>query len=308
MKVLISCAAVTLIATPALAAQRLVASTPGADVTIDAPSVSVVDVPFTATETISGVGVTAQWFPLSGDFDGGTFPFSMEVAADVVSPDGQTIAWGINEGPPIAGEMSIADYPFADVQDGFVDAVGTGSFSFQWFDAGNTPGISQLTDVTYHLLTDAPDVVTTLTSDVSSGPQWDRPFSIVGVSGLGPTFFDVVPFSPEVSGGYIFDSTVSDGDGFTFLYEGSFDPTDPTANLLDLGLGNGFASNGAADGQSIIEALLFEDTDYFFVTSQFAASSGPQSYVTTVTGPGLIPEPTVLGPLAIGLLALRRRR
>ena len=306
--------AVALLATtaPTLAADRVVASVAGSSFTIQGSTVTTVAPTFSTNEPISGVGFTGLFTAETFDEDGRA-PWSLDVAATVTSPDNQSIGFGIGDGNYIGGDVTIADFPYADFTTGFNAADGNGQYEFAFVDelaSGFRIGIE---NPTYHLLSESPDVVTPLASDVSTGPQWDRPYFIAGVSTLGPVNYDVFAFTPEVSGGYTFDSVVSQGDGFTFLYEGDFDPDAPLDNLLDYGLGNGNAPNGAADGQSLIESLLFADTTYYFVTSQFAANSGPQSYVTTVTGPGnllAIPEPTTVTLLAtatLGLLSRRRR-
>lgn len=307
----LAAAAVLMTATVASAAQRVVASATGSDFMIDAPASTKVFVPFTSPQLISGVGFTGDFRTIAGDTSGGSYPWSLDVAVNVLSPDAQNISWGA--GPAfIGGAQSTGDYPYADTTAGYTHAVGTGIYTFEFYDEFNSPGVIGIDNPTYHLLAESPDVVTAAPSDVASGPQWTRPFSHHGVSGLGPVNYDVLAFRPEVSGAYSFDSFVSGNDpkGFTFLYKGAFDPADPLANLLDLGLGNGFADNGTPEGHSRIQSLLFADTDYFFVTSQWARFSGPQAYQTTITGPGAllaIPEPGVLGLLGLGALLIRRR-
>lgn len=289
--VVLAAFAVLAVAGTTAAAQRLVATQTGADLVVNLNDVTV-QIDFgSVSEPVTGIGFVGDWTAIVADQENGVRPWSTDMIIRANAPDGQLVeTWG----PTIGGDRTIADYPF---QDATVNAVGPVSGSGVWnftVDSGNpSPFVIGLEDVSWHLLADAPDVVSEFEFSVADGPEWNRPFFIAGISGLGPVFYRVLEFEVETSGLYRFDSVVSNGNAFTFLYDGSFDPDDQLTDLLDYGLGNGNAPNGAPVGTSLIEALLFEGETYFFVVSQWDRFTPGQSYDSTITGPGAILEPSV---------------
>ena len=270
-------------------AQRLVATMPLADFQIGDTPVSF-NVPFAVSDPIHGIGLTGDWTADVADTGGGLFPWALDLAIRVTAPDGVTQQnWA-----PIGGDRTIAAYPLQDGAAGLPGVSGTGTFAWEFRNAEINPGepwVMGLSNVQVHLTTDAPEIVTIADADVTSGPQWDRPFFIAGISGLGPVFYEAIEFEVSVSGLYSFESVVSTNSAFNFLYRDGFDPNDQLTNLLDYGLGNGNAPNETPNGTSFIEAMLFEGQSYTFIVSQWASFVGGQTYTTTITGPGTLMRP-----------------
>lgn len=275
------------IAPGAVAAQKLVATVPGTTFNVGGTPVTRT-LTFNAPEPITGVGFTALWTAVVADEEDGIAPWSLDLSLVVTAPGGQVSP----EWHPLGGDRTIADYPLQDATGGmFAGVSGQGDFQFR-FESFGPPWVAGLVDPQFHLLTQAPDVVEVASGSTESGPMWSRPFYIAGVSGLGPVVYQARPFRVSVSGLYTFHSVVSSGNNFTFLYQDGFDAAAPLDNLLDYGLGNGSAPNGAPQGTSLIEALLFEGRDYWFVNSQWDRFSAGTPYTNTITGPGALLEQT----------------
>ncbi|GJM24113.1 MAG: hypothetical protein DHS20C16_05280 [Phycisphaerae bacterium] len=265
-------------------AQKLVETIAGSDFDIGQTPV-VQNTTGTTGDPITGIGFTALWTSVVADEENGVYPWSVDLGVNVTAPDGSTML----EWDPLGGDVTIADFPLQDFTDGFPSVSGVGNFSWQFTNDGvPSPYVSGLRNVSYHLLTTVPDVVEVINGSVATGPNWDRPFFIDGISGQGPVIYDVVRFEVSEAGGYTFHSVVPSGNNFNFLYQNAFDPEQPLVNLLDYGLGNGFAQNGTPAGTSLIEVLLQENTTYYYVTSQWAFFNPGQTFTTTITGPALI--------------------
>jgi len=262
---------------------RLVETIPGVDFNVG-QTVIEQNVVGTTTDPIHGVGITARWTAVVADEAGGAFPWSLDLSVEVVAPDAASmLGW-----PQIGGDRTIADYPLQDATGGFSGVSGIGEFTWRFLTSAPSPYVSGLREVEYHLLTAEPDVVDVSTGTTSGGPLWDRPFFIAGISGLGPVSYHAMQFVPAVPGRYTFLSEVVNQDNFTFIYQDDFDPSDPLANLLDYGLGNGSAPNGTSAGTSLIDVLLRPNRTYTYVTSQWASFRPAVPFTTTVTGPGSI--------------------
>jgi len=266
---------------PVWAAEKLVETIPGVDFQVGGTPIDIFVVG-SAIEPISGIGFTADWTAIVADVENGLNPFALDLTIDLTAPTGETLNWN-----PIGGDVTIADYPLQDFKPGLPDVSGVGSFTWRFSSVG-PPWIAGLSNVSFQLTTQVPDVVTVLNGSVQTGPQWDRPFFIEGISGLGPVNYHVIRFRVPVGGGYTFHSIVPTGNNFNYIYRGSFDPLDQLTNLFDYGLGNGFGQNGTPQGTSLIEAMLFEGVDYYYVTSQWASFTPGQTFVTTITGPAAI--------------------
>jgi len=275
--------------TTAFAAEKLIATIAGPNFTVPG-SGNTQMVSFKTDQPVTGVGFTANWSAVVADFNNGVAPWSLDLGVTVTAPDGSIFLW-----KPIGGEVSIADYPLQDFKRGFAGVDGSGTFTWAFTSFG-PPWVAGLSDVQYHLTTEVPDVVQTFTGSVAQGPLWSRPFSIVGISGLGPVVYEVMEFAVEVSGGYEIETVVASGNTFNYLYRGGFDPAQPLQNLLDYGLGNGNHYTGAPAGTGRISALLFEGETYFLVVSQWSATSPGQSFTTTVVGPGAFIDPNATRP------------
>ncbi|TVQ51608.1 MAG: hypothetical protein EA377_12155 [Phycisphaerales bacterium] len=280
--------------TTAFAGEQLVATVEIDDFQVGAAGTTI-QVEFDADTIVTGVGFTGLWTAIVADTQNGIAPWSIDLGVTVTAPNGETLTWD-----PIGGEISIADYPLQDYSDGgFRAAPGTGLYTFEFTSFDSGPWIAGLENVKLHL-TSATDTVTkTFEGSVAEGPTWMRPFSIVGISGLGPVVYEAMEFTVDTSGGYFIESIVPTGNNFAYIYRGGFDPENPLDNLLDYGLGNGFGSDGAPQGTSWIDAMLFEDETYYLVVSQWSSTQPGQPYTNTVTGPGsfILPGDDVLGDL-----------
>ncbi len=269
-----------------------VASAPGALRLLESVAVDDLDVPAAGTtvvvpasgaDFIAGVGLTARWITVFGDFGGGSAPWSADLDITVVPPFASTLEWDF-----VGGEVSIAEYPLADATGSFLEPSGPGDYTWT-FSGTPSPYIAGLRDVELHYLASASDVTTVIDSTTTGRPMWDRPFSIVGISGLGPVAYDAIEFTVPVSGLYTLDSVHPLAeDTWASFYEGEFDPTLPLTNQLDYGLGNGFAADGTPRGTAHVSALLFTGRTYTMVTSQWASFRATSDYTLTIVGPSTI--------------------
>jgi MYXO-CTERM domain-containing protein len=304
----IAAGALVLGAGGALGAQKIVQSVPGSTFQYSG-AINSQFVNFTTSEPINGVALTGGFSAINGDFGGGTFPWSLDLAANVAAPNGEVGALPT----PFTGDVSIADFPIADGTGPiFTGASAPGTYQFDFFDSfGAVGSLAQVTDPVYHATTTVPDVTFNYTANPEAANSWDRPFFIDGVSGLGPTSFDAFEFVVDESGVYEFSSVLSTGgDHFTFLYAGGFDASAPLDNLLDYGLGNGNSPFGVARGESAFSAVLLEGVTYTWVTSTWASFSPLAPSDSTIVGPGnVIPSPGAAAVLALGgVVGVRRRR
>lgn len=278
-----ACLMATTVTESARAALRLVETIPGIDFNVGQMVIEQSALG-TTSEPIDGVGMTARWTAVVADEVGGFYPWSLDLSVEVVAPDGTSmLSW-----PRIGGDVTIADFPFQDATGGFSGVSGIGEFTWLFSNDVDSPYVSGLRDVEYHLLTAEPDVVDVSTGTTSGGPLWDRPFFIAGISSQGPVRYHAMQFVPAVPGRYAFVSVVVGEDNFTFIYQDEFDPNDPLADLLDYGLGNGNAPNGTPAGTSLIDVLLRPNRTYTYVTSQWASFTPAVPFTTTVTGPASI--------------------
>lgn len=275
-----SCLALA-IAPHADGALRLVESIPVTDIDIPAAGATRTVNPVSA-DFYAGVGITAQWRAVTAS-GGGSAPWSADLEITVTPPFATPLEWDF-----VGGEVSIASYPLADATGTFIEPTTAGEY--EWAFGGTpSPFIAGLRDVELHFLADAPDVVDVINGTLIDQPMWDRPFSIVGISGLGPVSYEAIEFTVPVSGLYTLESVHPDlNDHWASLYEGEFDPALPLTNQLDYGLGNGFDANGSPRGVALINALLFEGRTYTIVTSQWASFRPQTTYTLTVTGPASI--------------------
>ncbi len=203
---------------PAFGALRLVESA-GVD-DFDVPETgTVVGQAFSSTGPIAGVGLSARWVPVVADGGGGSAPWSVDLSVSVEAPGGAVLNW-----PVVGGEVSIAGYPLSDAAGTFSGTAGAGTYEFT-FDSVSGPWVAGLRGVELHLLDAVPDVVDVINGTLIGQPMWDRPFSIVGVSGLGPVTYEAIEFTVPVSGHYVLESVHPDlNDHWASLYEGVFDP------------------------------------------------------------------------------------
>jgi hypothetical protein len=266
-------------------AEKLVATVPLADFDVGATPVDFV-VPFAAPGTVNGIGLTTDWTAVVADQVDGVAPWSLDLIVTVTGPGASRASFAWN---PVGGDVTIADFPLQDAVNAFPGGEpGTGSYTWEFSSVVPAPYVHGLRNTELHLTTTVPDVVFCYGGTTETGPMWDRPFFIAGISALGPVVYKAISFEVTESGLYTFESLVSSGNNYTFLYEGSFDPNDQLTNLLDYGLGNGFAPNGTPQGTSLVEVLLHTGVTYHFVNSQWASSPAGVPFTNVITGPGTL--------------------
>ena len=275
-----------LVASPAAAGLRVVASFPAGDIDIPSSGASVTLPVSGLGELVAGFGITGEWVGVVRDNGGGVNPWPLDFGVDVTTPAGVSRS----SPTPWFGDVSIADYPVADAFGGFGGIDPNGDWQIA-LDSGNpSPWVAGLRDVAYHLLAESgPEIEFVYTDSTQQGNSWSRPFFIEGVSGLGPVDYQVLEFTVSVSGLYSFESLLaSGGDHWTCLYKDGFADALPLANLHEYSLGNGFSPFDVPRGESSFNQLLLQGTTYYWVTSQWASFSAFSAFTNTIRGPGAV--------------------
>ncbi len=116
--------------------------------------------------------------------------------------------------------------------------------------------------------------------------------------------YDALTFEVNAAGTWQF-LTIADFDSAIFLYEGAFDPSAPTTNLIAVN------NNLVSPDTSGLVAFLVPTRSYTFVVSGIDdAAYG--TYSLTIGGPGAVlpavPEPSTWMMLAFGLAAVTYAR
>lgn len=152
-----------------------------------------------------------------------------------------------------------------------------------------------------------------LSGDTTNSPTYNRALSdFSGLSAVGTAVhYDTYTFTVATAGDYIFNTTAT-FDSFVFLYEGSFNPADATANGVK---GNDDIILGSKNSASGFEVSLNAGTTYIYVTTGFDLPDYG-AYSTTILGPAAtlaapVPEVQTYLMMALGLAAigvLRRRQ
>lgn len=127
------------------------------------------------------------------------------------------------------------------------------------------------------------------TASTVGGISWSRPFAdCTGLSGLGPVVLHSQQFSVGTAGAHTISSVQTGGwDGYIFVYQNAFDPTQPNTNCV-IGDDDGNGGIGTSDIDSV---MLMPGITYFLVTTGF--ENGEEgSFTNTISGPGTI----TLGP------------
>ncbi|MFI4897351.1 MAG: GC-type dockerin domain-anchored protein [Phycisphaerales bacterium JB059] len=265
------------------AAPEVVASAPLADVDVPSTGASALVTFSGVPDSVTGVALSGLWTGVVRDNGGGSYPWSAEFALTAQAPGGQSAS----SPSPWFGEISIADYPLADGFTGLPGVNANGDWTLTFDSGAPAPYVAGVRDGMVHLLADGPDLTYQYAETTGQGNSWNRPFSIVGVSGLGPVDYHALTFTVSRSGVYDFTSVLDSGDDhFTILYKDAFDDTQPLANIHDYGLGNGFSPFDTPEGTSAFSQLLFEGTTYIWVTSQWASFRPNGGFVNTIVGPG----------------------
>ena len=152
-------------------------------------------------------------------------------------------------------------------------------------------------------------VTFTYTGTTVGGPVWNRPVenfsnpptAISGGAGEAVSY-STFGFNVTAPDSYVFQSTATSPnfDNYTFLYQNSFNPADPIANII---IGN---DDNPTIGLSGFTTALNTSTNYFLVTTGFD-NFDAGTFSNTIVGAGnvvpgtiaAVPEPaTILGSLA----------
>jgi len=270
---------------PAIAAEKLIATTAGSDVDIPSTGATRTATFAGVSENATGFGITAQWTAVNADTDDGFFPWSVDLEVAITPPSGPAVTWG----PTIFGGITFADFPMQTGKQLLPGTTASGDYVLNFDSGAPSPWIAGLRDVQYHLTATVADVMFARTATPDTELTWDRPFFIAGVSGLGPVAYDAFEFTVETSGVYEFSSVLMPTNNhMTFLYRDAFDPTLPLTNLFDYGLGNGSSVFGIPEGSSVFSTMLFEGQTYTWVTSQWAFFSTISPSDNTIVGPGTV--------------------
>lgn len=160
------------------------------------------------------------------------------------------------------------------------------------------------------LLTAGSAMAQVFAGSTTGDPVWTRPVAgnppTPPLSGVGTaTAYDVLAFTVDITGSYTFQNTAANAwDNYTFLYQNSFDPALPFANVV---IGN---DDNPTIGLSGFASNLTAGTTYFFVTTGFG-NSDSGDYSLSISGQGIatiVPAPGAVALLGLGGLALTRRR
>ena len=178
--------------------------------------------------------------------------------------------------------------------------------------------------------TTAPAMAQNFAGDTTGDPTFNRPVSLTSLSSTGTAVpYEVIPFHVTVPGDYVFTSISGNTapenyDGYLLLYSNGFDAGDPLSNLLagdddfDPDGGGPLTSTGGSristtGGNSFgTPGALSSGVQYYLVQTGFN-NTDFGAYTGLAEGPGAItfgfvPEPGSLSLLALGGLALLRRR
>lgn len=149
--------------------------------------------------------------------------------------------------------------------------------------------------------------------NTTGDPTWNRPVAgnppTPPLSGVGTdTPYEVTQFTVDQAGAYDFLSVATqpvNWDNYLFLYQGSFDPTAPFANVI---IGNDdfpFIGRSGFDGVNLSTGV-----SYFAVSSGFS-NLDFGAYTLTISGPGAIsiggaavPEPGTWALMILGFGAV----
>jgi len=124
--------------------------------------------------------------------------------------------------------------------------------------------------------------------DNTSGPTWDRPYTLgtgtsgsCSISSQGPVNYEVQPFFVDITGLYTIYAAWTGYDGYLHLYENAFNPLDQCVDLIAL---DDDGPGGTSDSE-IVDVTLTAGLQYYLIASGYSAGAfGP--YSGTIDGVG----------------------
>jgi len=165
------------------------------------------------------------------------------------------------------------------------------------------------------LSTGAQAATINVTGDTTGSPTWGRPGSgTPPTSGSTSSPFNSYSFTVDVSGAYDVEIVTQTFDSYLHLFENSFNPLTPFANIIEGDDDDGLACGLCA---GIYGASMTAGTTYFAIISGFGGASG--SYDMQLSGAGnitpatasAVPVPAavwLMGSAILGLLGAGRRK
>ncbi|HMO34480.1 MAG TPA: PEP-CTERM sorting domain-containing protein [Gemmatales bacterium] len=185
------------------------------------------------------------------------------------------------------------------------DLGGTFSLGLRQTFAGSTASIAN-TSITFYT-----DAITPVPVNVNSGSSvmTNRPNSLTTTT-AGSFLYESSTFTPEFDGTYHFGLYTGGIDGYLLVYNGSFDPTNPLANLIGL---DDDGDLGANNSSSFWLNLTAGNT-YTVVSTTFTAGADMPNGLLTIAGlpvGAAVPEPgslALIGATAAGVWYTWRRK
>lgn len=264
--------------------------------------------------TAYGASVTGNWTAGPGD------PWSSELQLSLTDPTNTQSpffrAGGVDDGNPYTFPGSSLTLGGANGSMPYYAGVAAGgnwSVRFDTAFSGSTANVANSSVSLYYSSALIPSY--NYTGTTVGAPTFQRPDQD-GAPTTDPAL--IVPYSVQsinvnTTGRYLLGTEVGANDSFLLLYANSFDPSNPTANLVEAD-DDGFGGFTGPNSTSEFTALLAAGTNYFLVNTSFSNSgSGGTGFAfnNVVVGAGsvnVVPEPTSLALLGIGAGGFAWRR